>query len=223
MVQKSVGSCLLCVPLRLGVSIIAMGHFVYAFVCIGALCTGDLRLQSGGYNPQVARLQAMVGSAGLLFGFLGLLGVNDGKLAWLRAFNTFQSVKLAVLGFVFVCDLASLAGCEGHLSAGGRAQIALDAISSEGLCPVTRLCYIVGFVLDFGANCYFVWVARDFCAKQELCPADIILFPGNDRDSHTQVTFLNTTVGEPACFLGPPLARPQEVFGHGYGALRAGA
>ncbi|CAK0802359.1 unnamed protein product [Prorocentrum cordatum] len=73
------GQCCVCIPLKLGVTLIALYQFAYAFVCIFGLFVDDVRFQSGGYNTHTYRLQVMVGSAGFFFALAGLMGVADDK------------------------------------------------------------------------------------------------------------------------------------------------
>lgn len=218
--QKSLGVCLLCIPLQGGVVMIALLNFVWAFFCFIQLLVHDVRFQSGGYNPRTYQFQVDVGMAGFIFGPFGFLGVYDHKVLWLKIFNAYQYFKLFVLFFVFTADLVALRKCE-HWASSLEAQTMpnapMYAISRKGLCDMARFYYIIGFWIDFGVNLYFAWVTRELCVKLAHCPAYAIKFTGgggilgSDATNHTEVRFYDETLGEPVQHLGPTTFRPSDA------------
>mmetsp|Transcript_31155 Transcript_31155/g.72329 ORF Transcript_31155/g.72329 Transcript_31155/m.72329 type:complete len:211 (+) Transcript_31155:107-739(+) len=203
-VEAGHGECFFCIPLRPGVALIALAYFLYAFDCVYVLCSGDVRVQSGGYSPWIWRIQAAAGSAGLLFGFLGMLGVNDGKVDWIRSFAHFQEAKLAVMLLVFVFDVVALSRCATWVDVpGSKARnAALYAISSKGLCSIARMYYSLGFVCDFAACYYFTWATRRYCRQLEAGPACLIHFPSSSY-AHVEGKLVDGEHGDPGQHLGP--------------------
>lgn len=220
--QKSIGTCLFCVPLHYGVALIALASCMHALLCLVQFFTHDVRLQSGGYNPHTLHLQVTVGVAGLIFAPLGLLGVFDSKVPWIRAFYNFQVAKLVVLVLVFAADLVTLRRCEGwadSLEAQTHPNTALYAMSVKGTCAMARFYYIVGFAADLCVNAYFARATRELHERLEACPAYMIRFGGGGLlapagGDHTQVKFYDHSLGEPIQYLGPVTFRPAELL-HG--------
>lgn len=64
-VQKDIGTCLLCVPLRLGVATFCLLEGVYACFCFAVLFLDDVRMQPSGYNPTTRRWENIVGSVSI--------------------------------------------------------------------------------------------------------------------------------------------------------------
>lgn len=203
----------------MGVALIAAGNFAFACLCFTQFFMHDVRFQSGGYNPRMLSLQTIVGVIGVAFAPLGLMGVFDGKIHWIRAFNTFQIMKIAAMALVFAADLVVLRRCEGW--AGGlEAQIhpnpSLYAVSRKGLCATARFYYFVGFAVDVSLNIYFAWVTHDLCKKLECHPAYAIRFFGGSNlapaiAAHTQVRLYDETMGEPIQHLGPTTFRASDL------------
>mmetsp|Transcript_59510 Transcript_59510/g.134162 ORF Transcript_59510/g.134162 Transcript_59510/m.134162 type:complete len:219 (-) Transcript_59510:90-746(-) len=212
--QKSLGDCLFCIPLRFGISLIAVGHLAHAFVCILVLFTHDLRLQSGGYSTHTTRLQAIVGCFGLWFGFIGLSGASDSKISWIKSFAHFQDAKIVVSAIVFVFDMVALTRCPewAGLLGSKESNPALYAISSKGQCQMARLCYVIGFTIDFGICYYFAWVTHLFCKKLQNCPGYLIQF-SDSAQNHTQVKLFDSENGEPIQYLGPQTSRTLDGYG----------
>lgn len=144
------GTCCLVLPLKLGVGISAMLVWAHAMVCILALLTSDIRFQATGYNTHFYYLPSIVGTFGLVFGFIGLLGVYDDKFEQLWWFNRYFFIKLVLMFVAVLADFATLNGCEGwknNPNADSNAQ--LLALSTAGVCPWARWSYLVGCGVDF--------------------------------------------------------------------------
>mmetsp|Transcript_106228 Transcript_106228/g.310539 ORF Transcript_106228/g.310539 Transcript_106228/m.310539 type:complete len:216 (-) Transcript_106228:87-734(-) len=214
MVEKNYGTCLLCIPLRIGIVLIAMGTLAYGFVGAMVLATGDLRLQPGGYSIHTARLQAAMGTAGLIFGLMGLLGVYDGKPDWVRNMARFLEAKLVVALIVFVFDLVALMRCPTWASI-PHSQVTnppLYAISSKGLCSTARLCYGIGFAIDFGFSYYCAWVSHIYCRRLASSQSYLISF-ANSTDNHCQVKLTDSNHGSPVQYLGSLTSATPMAYG----------
>lgn len=168
--ERDHGHCCLVLPLKLGVGIISMLVFAQSLLCVLALFTGDIRFQANGYNLHTFRLPAIVGSFGMLFGFVGLLGVYDDRLSWMWFFNRFMLFKLAAMLVACVADNWTLGKCDSwmkspaHLHAQSYGHLGinyvesnppLDSIAELHVCPWARWAYLIGFSVDFGIWVYF--------------------------------------------------------------------
>merc|ERR1719487_680492 len=117
---------------------------------------------AGGYNLQTLKMNSLYGSFGVCIGFLGLLGIYDDKLSWIRIFANFVYVRLALCLVVFFGDWFTLAhDCEAFAAnnAGNTngwslhtANAPLHSLSEHGLCGEATKAYILGFTVDFLFN-----------------------------------------------------------------------
>merc|ERR1719161_1232196 len=158
-------------------------------------------MQSGGYNPHTNKFQVYFGVLGIIFSYLGFSGILEGKTQYILLFNSYQCAKLLVFLIVFYADMITLLKCDTWVSR-MKSQTdhnpSLDGISRQGLCPVARLCYLVGFALDFSMNCYFTWVVGDYNRKLAENPAYIISFPDCQFDhDNRHLAFFDPQLGEP--------------------------
>ena len=64
------GTCCIFVPLKLGVSLVAMLVFLDAVLSLLATFTGDIRLQPNGYSERFYHLPSVLGIFGLVLGRL---------------------------------------------------------------------------------------------------------------------------------------------------------
>mmetsp|Transcript_82349 Transcript_82349/g.209322 ORF Transcript_82349/g.209322 Transcript_82349/m.209322 type:complete len:223 (+) Transcript_82349:155-823(+) len=213
---KDQGSCLFCVPLKIGCGLITAFHCFRALLCMAQFLRHDVRFQSGGYNPHTIHLQEGIGIFGLIFAPWGLLGIFDNKPSWIRIFNRFQYVLLFVLVLVYCSDMVALRLCDGwatSLQAQLKPNAPLYAISSKGLCALARFNYTVGFAVDFCVNLYFAQVVAMYIVKVESGPSYFIRFGSSHygTSEHTHVKFHDEKVGEPFQHIGPTTFRPSDM------------
>jgi len=179
--EREQGSCCFILPLKFGVGLISMLVFMHSMLCILALFTGDIRLQGNGYNVHTYRIPSVVGSFGLIFGFVGLLGVYDDKTNWVSVFNRYLVLKVLAQTVAGVADMWTLQHCDDWLSSPehGKATTyghlgmnyiesnpALDVLSEQRVCPWARWAYVIGFSLDLGVMLYLTY--KCFSYEQEL-------------------------------------------------------
>lgn len=200
-VQKEVGDCCLCIPLRVGVGLLCVYTFCHGMICVLGKFIGDVRLQSGGYAPLTNGLQVDVGVFGVIFGVTGMLGVIDNKLGMIKWYNYFQYLKLCVSFIVFIADMRELRLCD-TWSNNINSQIAynapIDTISLKGLCGWTRQAYVLGFFLDFTMQCYFTWVSYIYYERMQSIPPYFLTFESHAAkgDNHLRMTFFDPDIGE---------------------------
>eukprot|EP00403_Amphidinium_massartii_P042599 CAMPEP_0178446112 /NCGR_PEP_ID=MMETSP0689_2-20121128/40599_1 /TAXON_ID=160604 /ORGANISM="Amphidinium massartii, Strain CS-259" /LENGTH=226 /DNA_ID=CAMNT_0020070853 /DNA_START=80 /DNA_END=757 /DNA_ORIENTATION=+ len=210
---SSIGSCCMCVPLRFGTALICMYNLVYGFLCLVNIFSGDIRFQSGGYDPSKARLQVWFGALLIPMSLVGLLGIYDEKLSMLRAFGISLCVKAFVALVVFAFDMRLLTRCKTWSSQ--KAGIfhhqypAMEAISQKGLCTEAQVSYIFGFVLDFGLTCHFIFTVFKCCRRLEETPAGVIRFKGTP-DSEDPPELFDDRIGVPLQYVPDPYAKSKK-------------
>lgn len=170
--ERNQATCCLLLPLKFGVGLIAMLVFVQSITCLVALFTGDIRFQPNGYNLNTYRLPSIVGSVGLVLGFVGLLGVYDERFSWLWAFNRFMLMKLVAGSLAAVADYWELKKCDSWLDSPERERIvkyghlglnyvngnpAMDSLAKEHICPWARWALVLGFSIEFAIWVYFFY------------------------------------------------------------------
>lgn len=146
------GTCLMILPLKLGVSLVAMLTFVDSITCIVASLTGDIRFQPNGYNQHMYRVPSFIGVPGLFFGFIGILGIYDDKPGWVRALLNYLYLKVVAIAVSSIADYWTLQKCDSWLSSSERIDHPneqLTKVAESGVCPWARLSYAVGMGIVF--------------------------------------------------------------------------
>lgn len=195
-IQKDLGNCCFCVPLRLGVLALCVVTFCHGVLCTLIIFNQDSRLLPGGYNPVTRWAGVALGCFGQVFGLIGILGVMDTKVSWIKAYNYFQWSKIAMGFFVFFADLNELAGCDAYvytIQSQTSFNPSMNNISSKFLCSWTRNAYMVGFVIDIALQYYMAWIGQCYVSLIEQNPAYMIKFEHVD-----EATIPSRGVGEPA-------------------------
>lgn len=212
-IQKDLGRCCLCVPIRIGVGILCLITFLHGIVCTLIVFNKDVRLLPGGYNPTTQWWSVTLGCAGMLFGLIGFLGAVDNKVTYVQAYNYFQWSKLAVGLVVFALDMIALRTCESYIfdiQSNIKYNVPMDIISSKGVCTWTRKSYILGYFVDFLVNFYMANVGQQFINLIRHNPAYLIKF----EDGY-EPTIPTSIMGEPANYYIDKKARAE------YEGLRA--
>lgn len=113
----NMGTVCLVMPLRLGVFLIACSTFVLSLVFFLDLVWWDAfddfsRKFTGGYQRRSRLVVGAMEISGILFGFVGALGVWYAKWKWVVAYNIWQLLRIAVWAFMYVLDIPLLIHCE---------------------------------------------------------------------------------------------------------------
>lgn len=198
-IQKDLGNCCLCIPIRVGVGIACFYTFVHGLVCILIVANQDVRLLQGGYNPNTRWLGVGLGQLGIIFGLTGLMGVADQKPNWIRTYNYFQWALCGTSLLVFLMDQTTLNGCEQynyniHSQIGFNPNI--EPIALKGLCGWTRNAYWVGFAFDFMFQVYMAYIGQCYYSILIVKPAYLIKF----RPEFEPV-LSREAVGEPGMYM----------------------
>ncbi|CAE7615905.1 unnamed protein product [Symbiodinium sp. CCMP2456] len=168
------GTCCIVLPLKLGVSLVAMLAFFDSIVCIVATLTGDIRFQPNGYNEHFYRVPVFIGVFGVFFGFSGLLGIYDDKPEWLRWLVYYLGVKQVALLATSIADYSTLWKCESWPTSSERARETneqLLQLAEAGVCPWARLAYIVGSLMVQGFWVYCFYHTYSYWRQLQTNPA----------------------------------------------------
>lgn len=156
---------------------------------------GDIRTQSGGYNPATYHIQTYFGCLGIVFAFVGFLGVTTEHRRYLLIFEVYQWAKLVLMVVVFAADMMMLRKCEkwvGTVESVKYPNAALESISAQGLCPITRMCYAGGFLIDFSFQWYCNYITRNYAACLYENAAYNIYFSLLEHHHHTDARHLSS-------------------------------
>mmetsp|Transcript_10981 Transcript_10981/g.25055 ORF Transcript_10981/g.25055 Transcript_10981/m.25055 type:complete len:244 (+) Transcript_10981:174-905(+) len=185
--ERDLGHACICLPLKLAVGVIAMYVCTMSLVCTLALLTNNVMFQPGGYNAFASQVLNYIGAAGILFGFLGLIGVYDDKLPLVRVFVYYFFLKFGAQICVFVIDFWTLRGCESlDSSVGYQRNNPLRDLSDQGLCQAGRNSYLFGFIVDFWFNAYCVYSCYSYLWYLEVNPPFTIDFGMEKFDRHAR-------------------------------------
>lgn len=234
-IQKDLGNCCLCIPIRTGVGLLCVYTFIHGLICILVVFSQDVRLLPGGYNPTTRWWGVALGQLGVIFGLTGLMGVADNKPNLIKTYNWFQWAKLAIGVVIFVMDQTTLNGCEAY-SYNIHSQIHfnpnIENVALKGLCGWTRTAYQLGFVIDFWFQFYCAYIGQCYYSVLLVNPAYLIKF----RPEFEPV-LSRASVGEPGMYIKfeslksekpPPEFQSslgpggEELGGGGYGGGRGG-
>uniref|UniRef100_A0A0G4GG11 Uncharacterized protein n=1 Tax=Chromera velia CCMP2878 TaxID=1169474 RepID=A0A0G4GG11_9ALVE len=179
---ENLGRCCICVPTRLGVFMLGIFIFLSGLVCLIGLFLQDVRFISGGYSHATMIVSGIVGSLGMIFGFLGCLGAHDNSARYILAFLAYYGLRTATNVAVFTADMITLAKCETWLQSSESEQNwnpTLETISAQGLCQWTRYCYVTAFTVDFLLSAYFILIILKYYQFLNSKPASLLRFPGD--------------------------------------------
>lgn len=197
-------TCCLLLNLKLGVAFIASITWASGLICIMAIFTGDVRMQGNGYNLTFYMLPSIVGSFGLIFGFLGLLAIYDSSARLMRNFNWFLYAKIIAMLVAMIADFYSLSNCDGfmfsekHVKEKSYGHLGLDhegnnpqieKLAEAGLCPQARTAYLLGCAIDLGAWMYFAWSSYAFQRRLESGARHPIEFGAESHNQNARWNF----------------------------------
>jgi hypothetical protein len=125
----------------------------------------------------------MVAAFGILFGFIGLMGLYDDNNSFVRMFLYFIMAHLLVytIGFAFDFHLLNTK-CVGRVPGAQGYNPPLDLVSQKGLCIWTRNSYTLGFLVGFFLHLYFISVTKEYVTKCAQKLPHLIQFNPNEND-----------------------------------------
>lgn len=154
--EQDRGTCLFIFPRKLGAGITTMLVFMNAIVCIISLMTTDIRFQSNGYSQSLFHVPAIIGSFGVIFGFIGLMGIYEDRLRWIKIFNSYFAVMLLARFAAMISDYLVLTQCEGA-DEDPSMWPALTKLAEAGVCSWARISEAVGCAVDAAVWLYLLY------------------------------------------------------------------
>jgi len=156
--DKPLGQCCGCLPIRQGVGCIAVLLFVNSVFEFFGLWTDDMRVWTGGYENLARWTIGILGMFGLVFCPLGLLGAYENTASFVRYFYYYVVFRLVVVLIMGFLDFHELSKCESHayfIQHRDEYNRTLDSISKAGTCGSTRTWYFLILAADLLLTYYF--------------------------------------------------------------------
>jgi hypothetical protein len=197
--------------------------FTMSLINILALFTGDIRFQGNGYTLWLYNAPSAVGALGLVFGFVGLLGVYDDKPQWVQAFLLFFLFKIFIMMVTGFFDYRSLKLCDSWMSVPEHLQTPnpqMEVLAQNDVCPWARWAYVLGTSIDLGFNVYFFYCVYVYYRQIVVNPPYPIDFGNEKHDVYGRWRMyqVKDPRGEYASADKPPEA-PEVVVSSSYGAV----
>jgi hypothetical protein len=160
--------------------------------------SGDIRLLDAGYNSDTARLGAIFGCAGFVFGLVGIIGAYNSQLTALRIYNAYQILKILLSFYVMYKDIVALRNCAIDAMTIYRqveCTAPLEALSRKALCDWGLRSYVIGAVVHRMIDFYFTYVTYVYTERLAQNPLFLINF-GSSLGVDGVVPWQNTRISE---------------------------
>jgi len=158
--------CCTCIPVRLGVFLIAAFSVLTSVVMLFAKAFGvDTSVAFGGYVLESKVMIAFLEVSGAIWGFIGVTGAWQCHSNSVSVFFYFQVARLVVWVGVFLFDLPALFACEAwvtNLASQTEWNPRMYEIAMEGKCFEKRLYFYLVNVPLFLLFAYFTHVTYEF-------------------------------------------------------------
>lgn len=159
--ERGLTLCCQCIPIRLGVFLIA------AFAVLTGVVSGfgkalgvDTSALFGGYTIQSKVLITFLELSGLVWGFMGMLGALRCSASFTNVFLYYQYVRMASWVGIFYYDLPALWGCELWLTdiASQEWNPRMYQVAMQGECYIRRVTFLVVACISMVLFGYFTTV-----------------------------------------------------------------
>jgi len=209
------GHCLGCVPVRTGVLAFASFLLFLSVCAVAGLVTEDTRVLVGGYTYWSNITVDILGSLGVIFCLMGVVGVTDNHSSWVRWFVNFAVIRVIARFFVLWADYDTLLGCEkfGISSLSAHYNAAMETVVLQGHCATTRPTYLVISIVDIVVSLYGIWNTYYWCYVVEHGPMYHIAI---DDTKPLRIYTGYSTVGHPEA---PPMNVIPPPQGDNYASL----
>lgn len=158
--------CCGCVPLRLGVFVIASISLLTSIVMVFAKSLGvDTSVFFGGYVLESKVCISILEISGAIWGFIGITGAWHCHSNSVSVFFYFQVARLVVWVGVFCFDLPALMVCEQwitDMASQPEWNPRMYQVAMEGKCFEKRMFFYAANVPLFMIFAYFTWVTYEF-------------------------------------------------------------
>mmetsp|Transcript_115182 Transcript_115182/g.325452 ORF Transcript_115182/g.325452 Transcript_115182/m.325452 type:complete len:268 (+) Transcript_115182:138-941(+) len=175
----------LCVPLRLGVLLVATFTFIISFFYVAdrAYFSVVYRPYTGGFTDSSKLVVGIFDFTGLLFGVVGIIGAWYCKQDYIAWFNYWQIGRLVSYLVVYWIDVPLLQTCEYWVNdidrmtkEHGWNQTMYD-IALAATCPSTRTNFFIRSVLTLLALMYVIWGTYKYSEFMSLGPKHLLRVP----------------------------------------------
>lgn len=163
--DRSAMLCCQCIPIRLGVFLIAAFAVATGVLSVFGKALGvDTSALFGGYVLQSKVLITFLELSGLGWGFLGMLGAKNCSAGFTQIFLYYQYVRMFSWIGIFYYDLPALWTCETWLTniANMEWNPRMYNIAMEGQCYSSRLIFLIVACISMCLFGYFTHVNYTF-------------------------------------------------------------
>lgn len=157
---KDYGSCLCCLPLKIGVGLTSILLVLLGCVSLLAFISSDLVFQDAGYNSSFSYVPPIIGCLGLVFGVLGIFGTVDERAGWLYLMYYYIVVFILLTIMCFIADIWVLWDCTDGGSTSSDST-ALAFLEDNDICFQGTVSYCIGMAIEL-----LIFVYAGFKTKQ---------------------------------------------------------
>jgi len=223
---EEIETCCFCVPLRLGVFLIALLTFIFsiAYIFNHEEWQQDSRHFAGGYSTRSRVIIALVEMSGALFGLVGLIGAYYAKRGHIVTFNLWQFARMGAWLWMYFVDIPLLRHCEDwvnnvdHMAERHGWNSVMYGIAMDGACPRERRLFYVFSTLCFLFFAYMIYAVFRYTDTVERVPKHLLRIPKDLAPgafySHSagERSAINGTRGVDAPSYGlPPIGMPMAM------------
>mmetsp|Transcript_66837 Transcript_66837/g.159967 ORF Transcript_66837/g.159967 Transcript_66837/m.159967 type:complete len:219 (+) Transcript_66837:88-744(+) len=173
--EEPVGVCMCCVPIRLGIFLFTLYVMVTSLAAIAGAVSPDVGFACGGFTPWSFTAMLFFGVLGIIASIVGLIGLGDNSVAWVRSFGYLSLVRFVALMVLAWVDQNQLDSCktlsDSHIAFSEKYSDALLRVSMSGMCTEVFTVHLILVLLDVviyiaGIKATFKW-----CYAVGTCPA----------------------------------------------------
>lgn len=183
--QLYMQTCCICVPLRLGVLLVATATFLFSSLYV--IDRGDwlnsFRQYVGGYALESSLALTVLEISGTVFGLLGIWGAYFCRPQYVEVYNWWQLARILEMFFMYYIDLPLIWNCEawaGDIKGTTnkyRFNEYLYQVSVNGECTTERSGFLVHSVILLLAFMYAAWVTSRFHSYMTRLPKQLLRVP----------------------------------------------
>jgi len=109
---KLKGNCCCCIPIRIGVFILALILFLDSMAATFGLFTKGWSIFVGGFDDSTKIMAGLLGSTGVVFSCVGMLGAYEMDVSYVRMLWYFSLLRVVFIAAIWFVDMFTLETCE---------------------------------------------------------------------------------------------------------------